>query len=105
MASEQLKKHLKGNCLGRGNAATYQELAQTFRISEKELQRQVNRLRKKQVPICGGPDGMFYARNAGELYGTILNLRAMAEGLDEVIASLETSLENFGEEAGGGDPP
>jgi hypothetical protein len=48
---------------------------------------------------------MFYARNAGELYGTILNLRAMAAGLDEVIASLETSLENFGEEAGGGDPP
>lgn len=105
MASKQLKNHLKGNCLGRGNAATYQELAQTFHISEKELQRQVNRLRKKQVPICGGPDGMFYARNAGELYGTILNLRAMAAGLDEVIASLETSLENFGEEAGGGDPP
>lgn len=105
MASEQLKKHLRGNCLGRKNAATYQELAQIFHISEKELQRQVNRLRKKQVPICGGPDGMFYSRNAGELYGTILNLRAMAAGLDEVIASLETSLENFGEEAGGGDPP
>ena len=105
MASEQLKNHLKGNCLGKRRAATYQELAQIFHISEKELQRQVNRLRKKQVPICGGPDGMFYARNAGELYGTILNLRAMAAGLDEVIASLETSLENFGEEAGGGDPP
>ena len=103
MASEQLKMHLKGNCLGRRKAATYQELAQIFHISEKELQRQVNRLRKKQVPICGGPDGMFYARNAGELYGTILNLRAMAEGLDEVIASLEAALVNFGEEAGG--PP
>ena len=103
MASEQLKNHLKGNCLGKRRAATYQELAQTFHISEKELQRQVNLLRKKQVPICGGPDGMFYARNAGELYGTILNLRAMAEGLDEVIASLEAALVNFGEEAGG--PP
>ena len=67
MASEQLKKHLRGNCLGRKNAATYQELAQIFHISEKELQRQVNRLRKNQVPICGGQDGMFYARNAGEL--------------------------------------
>ena len=40
MASEQLKKHLRGNCLGRKNAATYQELAQIFHISEKELQRQ-----------------------------------------------------------------
>ena len=97
MASEQLKNHLKGNCLGRRNAATYQELAQTFHISEKELQRQVNRLRKNQVPICGGQDGMFYARNAGELYDTIQNLKVMAAGLEQVIASLEGALENFGE--------
>ena len=69
MASEQLKKHLKHNCLGGQNAVTYQKLAQTFHISEKELQRQVNRLRNNQVPICGGQDGMFYARNDGELQG------------------------------------
>ena len=104
MASEQLKKHLRGNCLGRKNAATYQELAQICHISEKELQRQVNRLRKKQVPICGGPDGMFYARNAGELYDTIQNLKAMAAGLKEVIASMEGSLKNFGEVQDGAGP-
>ena len=98
MASEQLKNYLKGNCYGRKRAATYQELAQTFHISEKELQRQVNRLRKNQVPICGGQDGMFYARNAGELYTTILNLKGMVAGLEEVVASLEAALANFGEE-------
>ena len=98
MASEQLKNYLKGTCYGRKRAATYQELAQTFHISEKELQRQVNRLRKNQVPICGGQDGMFYARNAGELYTTILNLKGMVAGLEEVVASLEAALANFGEE-------
>ena len=101
MASEQLKNYLKDNCYGRKKAATYQELAQTLHISEKELQRQVNRLRKNQIPICGGRDGMFYARNAGELYATIQNLKIMAEGLAEVIASLESALENFGEEQDG----
>ena len=97
MASEQLKNYLKNNCHGRKRAVTYQELAQTFHISEKELQRQVNRLRKNQVPICGGQDGMFYARNAGELYATLQNLKVMAAGLEEVVASLELALENFGE--------
>ena len=104
MASEQLKKHLKGTCLGRRNAATYQELAQIFHVSEKELQRQVNRLRKNQVPICGGQDGMFYARNASELYDTILNLKDMAAGLHEVITSLEAALVNFGEVQDGAGP-
>ena len=104
MASEQLKNHLKGNCLGRRKAATYQELAQIFHISEKELQRQVNRLRKKQVPICGGPDGMFYARNAGEIYATIHSLEIMARGLEHAVEGLEAALENFGEHPGGDAP-
>ena len=98
MASEQLKNYLKNNCHGQKKAATYQKLAQIFHISEKELQRQVNRLRSTQVPICGGQDGMFYARNAGELYKTILNLKVMAAGLEKVIASLEAALATFGEE-------
>jgi len=101
MANEQLKNHLKSNCYGRGNAVTYLELAQTLHISEKELQRQVNRLWKNKVPICSGPDGMFYARNAGELYATIKNLKVMAAGLDQAIAGLEGALENFGEEQDG----
>ena len=101
MAREQLKNYLKDNCYGRKKAVTYQELAQTLHISKKELQRQVNRLRKNQVPICGGQDGMFYAKNAGELYTTILSLKAMAASLNEVVASLEAALASFGEEAGG----
>ena len=101
MAREQLKNYLKDNCYGRKKAVTYQELAQTLHISKKELQRQVNRLRKNQVPICGGQDGMFYAKNAGELYTTILSLKAMAASLNEVVARLEAALASFGEEAGG----
>ena len=98
MASEQLKNHLKKNCLGRRRAVTYQELAQTLHISEKELQRQVNRLRRNKIPICSGPEGMFYARNAGELYTTVLGLKTMAAGLEQAIAGLEGAMEGFGEE-------
>ena len=101
MASEQLRKYLKNNCRGRRNAVTYLELAQTLHIGEKELQRQVNRLRKNKVPICGGPEGMFYARNAGELLATIKRLRVMAAGLNKISASLEGAMENFGEEQDG----
>ena len=101
MASEQLKNYLKSNCYGQKKAATYQKLAQIFHISEKELQLQVNRLRKNQVPICGGQDGMFYARNAGELYETILNLQSLIAKLNEVVANLEAALVNFKEEQDG----
>ena len=61
MSSEQLKNHLRRNCLGRKNAVKSPELERTLRISGNELRRQVNRLRRKKVPICSGPEGYFYA--------------------------------------------
>ena len=104
MASEQLKNHLKNNCLGRRRAVTYQELAQTLHISEKELQRQVNRLRRNKIPICSGPEGYFYAGNAGEIYATIRSLEVMARGLEHAVEGLEAALESFGEHPGGDAP-
>ena len=74
MSSEQLKNHLRRNCLGRKNAVKSPELERTLRISGNELRRQVNRLRRKKVPICSGPEGYFYAGNAGEIYATIRSL-------------------------------
>lgn len=52
MASEQLKTYLKSNCLGRSRAMKAAELEQALQISENELRRQVNRLRRKNIPIC-----------------------------------------------------
>ena len=95
MASEQLKNHLKHNCLGRKNAVKSQELEAALHISGNELRRQ------KKVPVCSGPEGYFYARNAGEIYTTIRSLKDMMYGLSQAVDGLEGALESFGEEAGG----
>ena len=96
MASEQLKNHLKNNCHGRRNAVKSQELEAALQVSGNELRRQVNRLRRNKVPVCSGPEGYFYARNAGEIYATIRQLRQMEKGLNAAIEGLEGALENFG---------
>ncbi len=105
MASEQLKNHLKNNCHGRRNAVKSPELESALNVSGNELRRQVNRLRRNRVPICSGPEGYFYARNAGEIYATIRSLKDMMYGLSQAIDGLEAALANFGEEqdAGGTD--
>lgn len=98
MASEQLKSYLKNNCLGRKNAVKSSELEQALGVSGNELRRQVNRLRRRRVPICSGGEGYFYARNAGEIYATISGLKDMMYGLGQAIDGLEAALESFGEE-------
>ena len=105
MASEQLRIYLKGNCLGRKKAVKSPELEQTMGVSGNELRRQVNRLRRQKVPICSGPEGYFYARNAGEIYATIHSLKVMIVGLEQAVDGLEAALENFGAETGGGGSP
>ena len=104
MSSEHLKNHLKKYCLGRKNAVKSPELEQAMGISGNELRRQVNRLRRKKVPNCSGPEGYFYARNAGEIYATIHSLEIMARGLEHAVEGLEAALESFGERPGGDAP-
>ena len=101
MASEQLKNYLKNNCHGRKRAIKSPELEAALNISGNELRRQVNRLRRNRVPICSGPEGYFYARNAGEIYATIHGLREMMFGLNQAVNGLEEALANFGEEQDG----
>ncbi len=99
MASEQLKNYLKSNCHGRGNAVRSLELEAALQVSGNELRRQVNRLRRRKVPVCSGPEGYFYAQNAGEIYATIHSLKDMMYGLGQAIDGLEAALESFGEES------
>ena len=105
MASEQLRVYLKGRCLGRKEAVKSPELEQAMNVSGNELRRQVNRLRRQKVPICSGPEGYFYARNAGEIYATIHSLKVMIVGLEQAVDGLEAALENFGEEQDGAAGP
>lgn len=71
MGSEQLLAYLKTNCPGRNRAEKSAALEQALRISGNELRRQVNRLRRKGLPIGSSRDGYFYAVTAGEVYATI----------------------------------
>ena len=102
MASEQLKEYLKGNRLGRGQAMKAAELEQALQIGENELRRQVNRLRRKNIPICSGSEGYFYAAHAGEVVDTMLDLDDMLKGLQDSMSGLRGSLERFGERTGDG---
>ena len=104
MGSEELKSYLKQNCCGRSNAEKSPVLESTLHISGNELRRQVNRLRRRKVPVCSGPEGYFYAKNAGEIYSTIRALKIMTHGLEHAIEGLELALESFGEHAGGDAP-
>ena len=97
MASERLKSYLKNNCLGRENAKKGAELEAIFHISRKELHRQVNLLRKNECPVCSGPDGYFYARNAGELFDTVLFLQEWMDGVEGSIRSLLGAMKGFTE--------
>ena len=98
MTMDQLAEYLRAYCPGRGRAVKGVVLQGIFHISGNELRRRVNRLRKKKVPIGSSPEGYFYAVTAAEVYTTIRQLRAMADGLNAAIRGLEDSLERFGEE-------
>lgn len=99
---EQLLAYLKGACPGRSYRVSGTELGLAMGLSETDLRKTVNRLRRKGVPIASNQTGYFYAQTAGEVYATIRQLRKMAAGLEAAIQGLEQSLDSFGE---GGDPP
>lgn len=101
MKYEPLVMHLKSECKGRKNAKKAPELEQFLHISGNELRRRVNRLRRKGVPVGSSVDGYYYAVTAGEVYSTIRQLRAMANGLEAAIFGLENALNDFCESEGG----
>ena len=92
---EQLLAYLKGACPGRAYRVSGRELANTLGISVAELQKQVNRLHRRGIPIASDRSGYFYAQTAGEAYATIRQLRKMANGLEAAIQGMEQSLDDF----------
>ena len=100
MNEELLLQYLKTNCQGRKHTRKSVDIERALNISGNELRRQVNRLRKKGVPIGSSKDGYFYAVTAGEVYTTIRQLQTMSKGLEAAIHGLEQSLDAFGTEKG-----
>lgn len=100
MNNEQLCSYLKENCLGKEQAISGREFARLCAVSENELRRRVNRLRREGEPIASNHTGYFYARTAGDVYATIRALRKMTDGLEAAIRGLERAFDRFG----GGEP-
>ena len=96
MKEEQLLTYLKANCAGRGKAKTRSQLQRTLDLSKEQLTNLVHRMRCKGVPIAGGPQGYYYAQNAGELHATIRWLEKMVRTLLKSINGLEKAMESFG---------
>ena len=103
MRTNQRLAYLKGACSGRRYTVKGAELEQVLHLSGTDLRKLVNRLRQDGVPVCSSRDGYFYARTAGEVYTTILQLQAMVRGLEAAIHGLESALEQFGEPCGASD--
>ena len=99
MHEELFAGYLKKNCAGRRKIMSGRALEKALHMSGNELRKQVNKLRRKGVPIASNQDGYFYAVSAGEVYATIKQLQKMEAGLAAAIRGLEASLESFG--AGG----
>lgn len=101
MREEHLLAYLKTNCAGRKCTVKSAALEGALHLSGNELRRQINRLRRRGIPIGSSREGYFYAQTAGEVYATIRQLKGMAAGLESAIHGLEQSLDAFGAAQGG----
>ncbi len=98
MHDDEFVSYLKDVHSGVQSCVSGAVLAKTFRVSENELRRRVNRLRRKGNPIASNRSGYFYAVNAGEVYATVRQLESMDDGLRAAIDGLINSLDGFGGE-------
>lgn len=102
MREDRLLAYLKGACSGKEYRVSSAELEQALGITATDLRKLVNRMRRKSIPIASDQCGYYYAATAGEIYGTIRQLRSMVNGLEAAIHGLEQALDRFSME--GGDP-
>jgi len=98
MCDDEFLSYLKKVHPGAKSCVSGAVLAKTFKVSENELRRRINRLRRKGNPIASNRSGYFYAVNAGEVFATIRHLEGMDDGLRAAIAGLVNSLGGFGGE-------
>ena len=80
MQEERLAELLERYHSGESNAATSREL---------------NRLRRKGIPIASSGSGYFYAATEQEVRATIAHLTRRISGIAAAIAGLNRSLEQF----------
>ncbi len=107
MHKEELLTYLKGACAGRRLTVKSRELGQALHINKKTVKRWVGELRRAGIPICSGPGGYFYARDAGDIYQTIRflwikmeSIRSSIHGLEQALGSFQTAAPSEEKEGG-----
>ena len=101
MKDKDILNYLQLFCSWKKRSTKSRQIEQALRISKTELRRRINRMRQKGSPIASSQDGYYYARTAGEVYGTIRQLKTMEAGLQSAISGLEQALDAFGQDSGG----
>ena len=95
MRKEQLCVYLYKNCRGKKKCASAKAFRSDLHMSENELRKHVNRLRRECIPIGSSSNGYYFAETAAEVYDTIKNLRRIRDGIDAAITGLECSMISF----------
>lgn len=95
MRKEQLCVYLYKNCRGKKKCASAKAIRSDLHMSENELRKHVNRLRRECIPIGSSSNGYYFAETAAEVYDTIKSLRRIRDGIDAAITGLECSMISF----------
>nr|WP_326183631.1 hypothetical protein [uncultured Oscillibacter sp.] len=95
MKKEALKNCLYSGHRGRSKAISGDSLRRELHMTEKEMRKCVNRLRREGVPICSDQTGYFYAQSADEVLTTIQFLLKMRQGLESAIMGMNSTLRDF----------
>lgn len=95
MKKEQICVYLYKNYRGKRKSVNSKKISSELHMSENEIRKHVNRLRRECIPIGSNSTGYYFAATAAEVYDTIKNLRRMREGLDAAISGLERSMDSF----------
>ena len=92
MRKEQLCVYLYKNCRGKKKCASAKAIRSDLHMSENELRKHVNRLRRECIPIGSSSNGYYFAETAAEVYDTIKNLRRMHRQQEQPVGLLTASI-------------
>ncbi len=95
MNRDKVEEFLHTRCKGKKNITSAAALQRSLHMSEQELRKQVNKLRRDMIPIASNRDGYYYAETAADIYYTIKGLEKLRDSIDKTIRGLEGAMDRF----------
>ena len=96
MNRDKVEEFMHTRCKGKENIVSSAALQKSLHMSEQELRKQVNRLRREMIPIASNRNGYYYAETAADIYYTIKGLEKLRDSIDETICGLIGAMDKFG---------